>query len=80
MFLPYWGSTQMIGPEPLLSAAPSALDLDLIRKYSIPGPRYTSYPPATKFTADLAALRRPLPVTLGGTALFAACWCIAVAT
>lgn len=30
--------------------------MDLIRKYSIPGPRYTSYPPATKFTDDLAAL------------------------
>ncbi len=25
------------------------VDLDLIRKYSMPGPRYTSYPPATKF-------------------------------
>jgi oxygen-independent coproporphyrinogen-3 oxidase len=25
------------------------LDLDLIRKYAIPGPRYTSYPPATRF-------------------------------
>jgi len=37
-------------------ARPAALDLDLIRKYSIPGPRYTSYPPATKFTADVAAL------------------------
>lgn len=36
-------------------AAPLALDL--IRKYSIPGPRYTSYPPATQFTADLPALR-----------------------
>ena len=36
---------------------PVALDLDLIRKYSIPGPRYTSYPPATKFTAELAPLR-----------------------
>lgn len=35
----------------------TALDLNLIRKYSISGPRYTSYPPATKFTADLAALR-----------------------
>src|SRR5690349_4815712 len=46
----------MICPEPLLAAAPPALDLDLIRKYSIPGPRYTSYPPATKFTADPAAL------------------------
>lgn len=39
------------------SASSSALDLDLVRKYSIPGPRYTSYPPATKFTADAAALR-----------------------
>ncbi len=28
----------------------AALDLDLIRKHSIPGPRYTSYPPATQFT------------------------------
>lgn len=35
----------------------ASLDLDLIRKYSIPGPRYTSYPPATKFTTDLPALR-----------------------
>lgn len=32
------------------------LDLELIRKYSIPGPRYTSYPPATKFTAELRPL------------------------
>ena len=40
--------------SPNTSLPPS--DLDLIRKYSIPGPRYTSYPPATKFTADLAAL------------------------
>lgn len=31
-----------------------ALDLDLIRKYSVPGPRYTSYPPANRFTADFA--------------------------
>jgi oxygen-independent coproporphyrinogen-3 oxidase len=34
----------------------ASLDLDLIRKYSIPGPRYTSYPPATRFTTDLKAL------------------------
>ncbi|HWA85887.1 MAG TPA: oxygen-independent coproporphyrinogen III oxidase [Opitutus sp.] len=44
----------MISPnEP--SAPPvadPAVDLDLVRKYSIPGPRYTSYPPATEFTAD----------------------------
>lgn len=39
------------------TAARPALDLDLIRKYSIPGPRYTSYPPATQFTTDLPALR-----------------------
>ena len=26
------------------------VDLDLVRKYSVPGPRYTSYPPATQFT------------------------------
>ena len=25
------------------------VDLDLVRKYSVPGPRYTSYPPATQF-------------------------------
>jgi len=29
------------------------LDLDLIAKYSIAGPRYTSYPPATKFVEDI---------------------------
>jgi oxygen-independent coproporphyrinogen-3 oxidase len=34
----------------------TAPNLDLIRKYSISGPRYTSYPPATKFTAELAPL------------------------
>lgn len=39
------------------SAARPAVDLDLIRKYSIPGPRYTSYPPATQFTTDLPALK-----------------------
>src|ERR1041385_1211052 len=41
-----------------LAHAPSSpvLDLDLIRKYSIAGPRYTSYPPATKFTPELTAL------------------------
>ena len=26
------------------------IDLDLIRKFNVPGPRYTSYPPATHFT------------------------------
>lgn len=28
------------------------VDLDLIRKFNIPGPRYTSYPPATHFTEE----------------------------
>ena len=31
----------------------SSLNLDLIRKYSGPAPRYTSYPPATQFAAEL---------------------------
>jgi oxygen-independent coproporphyrinogen-3 oxidase len=29
------------------------LDLDLVRKYNVPGPRYTSYPPATRFTDEV---------------------------
>ncbi|HAV64475.1 MAG TPA: oxygen-independent coproporphyrinogen III oxidase [Verrucomicrobiales bacterium] len=28
------------------------VDLDLIEKYNVPGPRYTSYPPATHFTEE----------------------------
>jgi oxygen-independent coproporphyrinogen-3 oxidase len=30
------------------------VDLDLVKKYNVAGPRYTSYPPATKFTADIS--------------------------
>ncbi|MGC9944300.1 MAG: oxygen-independent coproporphyrinogen III oxidase [Verrucomicrobiota bacterium] len=30
------------------------VNLELVRKYNVAGPRYTSYPPATKFTAALA--------------------------
>jgi oxygen-independent coproporphyrinogen-3 oxidase len=30
------------------------VNLDLVKKYNVPGPRYTSYPPATKFTKALA--------------------------
>ncbi len=44
----------MITPHETLAPRTGALDLDLIRKYSIPGPRYTSYPPATQFTPALA--------------------------
>jgi oxygen-independent coproporphyrinogen-3 oxidase len=28
------------------------VDLDLVRKYSVPGPRYTSYPTAVQFTSE----------------------------
>src|SRR5229473_3054832 len=30
------------------------VDLNLIQKYNVPGPRYTSYPPATHFTEKVA--------------------------
>lgn len=30
------------------------VDLDLVRKYNVPGPRYTSYPPATQFTSEIS--------------------------
>jgi oxygen-independent coproporphyrinogen III oxidase len=29
------------------------VDLDLIRRFNVPGPRYTSYPPATHFTEEV---------------------------
>jgi oxygen-independent coproporphyrinogen-3 oxidase len=44
----------MIASQPPLSSV--APDLDVIRKYSIAGPRYTSYPPATKFTPQVASV------------------------
>src|SRR5688572_16135862 len=31
------------------------VDLDLVKKYNVPGPRYTSYPPATQFTNEISA-------------------------
>ncbi|RME94675.1 MAG: oxygen-independent coproporphyrinogen III oxidase [Verrucomicrobia bacterium] len=33
------------------------VDLELVRKYNVPGPRYTSYPPATQFTDSLPVER-----------------------
>src|SRR5688572_19824195 len=30
------------------------VNLDLVRKYNQPGPRYTSYPPATRFAAPFS--------------------------
>jgi oxygen-independent coproporphyrinogen-3 oxidase len=32
-----------------------AVDLEQIRKYNVPGPRYTSYPPAVHFKPDLSS-------------------------
>ena len=34
-----------------------SVDLDLVRKYDVPGPRYTSYPPATRFSEEYDAER-----------------------
>lgn len=45
----------MVLSKKLLSGAAAPLDLDLIRKYSVAGPRYTSYPPATRFREDIPA-------------------------
>src|ERR1039457_233877 len=42
----------MILPHEPTAATGAPLDHDLIRKYAIAGPRYTSYPPATRFTPD----------------------------
>ncbi len=46
----------MILPTEAAAVRAVPIELDLIRKYSIPGPRYTSYPPATQFTAELTPL------------------------
>ncbi|HUJ42284.1 MAG TPA: oxygen-independent coproporphyrinogen III oxidase [Opitutaceae bacterium] len=41
----------MIAPSPITGApAPAEFDLGLVRKYNVPGPRYTSYPTAPQFT------------------------------
>jgi len=34
---------------------PISVSLDQLRKYNVPGPRYTSYPPATHFSEDFPA-------------------------
>ena len=46
----------MFYPTELPALETTDLDLALVRKYAVPGPRYTSYPPATRFSDDLAAL------------------------
>ena len=47
-------------PAPTDTSLPDApfrpLDLDLLAKYAVPGPRYTSYPPANKFHDNPAHL------------------------
>jgi oxygen-independent coproporphyrinogen-3 oxidase len=45
----------MISPHETLATPP--LDLALIRKYTVNAPRYTSYPPATRFTTELGPVR-----------------------
>ncbi|MCF7709104.1 MAG: oxygen-independent coproporphyrinogen III oxidase [Verrucomicrobia bacterium] len=30
------------------------VDINLVKKYNVPGPRYTSYPPATRFSTDMS--------------------------
>lgn len=47
-----------MSPDVGFEAPPAVppVDLALVRKYAVPGPRYTSYPPATRFTTDLAGL------------------------
>jgi oxygen-independent coproporphyrinogen-3 oxidase len=41
----------MVAPSPIPGTLPGAeFDLGLVRKYNVPGPRYTSYPTAPQFT------------------------------
>ncbi|MEW6302879.1 MAG: oxygen-independent coproporphyrinogen III oxidase [Verrucomicrobiota bacterium] len=71
----------------MLTESPTfKVDLDLVKKYSVPGPRYTSYPPATQFTGEfdesalLAAIaqnnrtRRPLSLYLHLPFCQSLCW------
>ena len=47
------GPVKPLQAPPCFSSTPMTplkVNLDLVRKYSVPGPRYTSYPPATHFT------------------------------
>jgi len=45
----------MISPAVSLPDTAFQVDLDLVRKYNVAGPRYTSYPPATHFTEAIGA-------------------------
>lgn len=46
----------MILPHDSTNGASVASNLELIRKYAVPGPRYTSYPPANRFHEDLGSV------------------------
>lgn len=48
--------TTQVRPRASRPTGRTLIDLDLVRKYSIPGPRYTSYPPATRFSSELLPL------------------------
>ncbi|MGF1483542.1 MAG: oxygen-independent coproporphyrinogen III oxidase [Opitutales bacterium] len=51
---------------------PPAIDLELVRKYNRPGPRYTSYPPATQFSeaVERAALLEAVASGAGPLSLY----------
>ncbi len=56
MYVVHDSAVHMILPEDnaaVPKSASASLDLELIRKYAIQAPRYTSYPPATQFVEDL---------------------------
>jgi oxygen-independent coproporphyrinogen III oxidase len=50
---PPTGSPAVASSPAASSSKPLHVDVELVRKYNVPGPRYTSYPPATHFTKDL---------------------------
>ncbi len=43
----------MVSPRNTAPATSVGPDLELVRKYNIPGPRYTSYPTAPQFSAEI---------------------------
>jgi oxygen-independent coproporphyrinogen III oxidase len=47
---PASGTPVEFASPPLGASDALRVDLDLVRKYNVPGPRYTSYPPATHFS------------------------------
>jgi oxygen-independent coproporphyrinogen III oxidase len=40
-------------PAAIMNCNMLKVDLELVKKYNVPGPRYTSYPPATHFTNEI---------------------------